>query len=349
MRRHLQRTVLLAKYDTWLKAQSTTKREDGVRINDMLADQPHWENMEHFVRMLEPMVKLLRITDGEQFHMGKLMPAQAAAMEIIRTLNQWLSEEEQARLEERWLHRTKQSHTIFQGAAFLLDPEYNSVDHGELAMQDFRALAIKVLKDLREVALAEQQLAKYLMGEHPFLLSDKVMWTNAGTMPPHHWWAVYGKGLPALQKVAIISHSQTSSASACERSWSTHDLIHNKKRNRLNHANVKMLVNCHANRRYLKHMKDPKQSPTYVPWGFVTAVSGIKDTSWITSLLEAEVEEDSDVEDEGSDGEEEIDSGEGDVCDDLEPPAAAGRASPQVVDSDSDEDATTDGDSDSDT
>jgi len=39
--------------------------------------------------------------------------------------------------------------------------------------------------------------------------------------------------VPELQKVAVRTLSQVTSASACERNWSTFDLIHTKKLNRL--------------------------------------------------------------------------------------------------------------------
>jgi len=43
----------------------------------------------------------------------------------------------------------------------------------------------------------------------------------------------FGAHVPDLQKVAVRVLSQVSSASACERNWSTFDFIHSKKRNRL--------------------------------------------------------------------------------------------------------------------
>jgi len=43
----------------------------------------------------------------------------------------------------------------------------------------------------------------------------------------------FGAHVPDLQRVAVRVLSQVSSASACERNWSTFEFIHTKKRNRL--------------------------------------------------------------------------------------------------------------------
>ena len=60
----------------------------------------------------------------------------------------------------------------------------------------------------------------------------------AKTMPAHRWWTAFGSGTPELQAVATRVLSQCVSASACERSWSTFDFVHTKKRNRLSSKKV---------------------------------------------------------------------------------------------------------------
>jgi hypothetical protein len=65
------------------------------------------------------------------------------------------------------------------------------------------------------------------------------------------WWLDHGRayGYEDLAYVAIRVLSQTTSATGCERNWSTFGLIHTKQRNRLKSARLEKLVFCHYNMR----------------------------------------------------------------------------------------------------
>lgn len=56
------------------------------------------------------------------------------------------------------------------------------------------------------------------------------------------WWDQYGYFWPELRYVAMRILAQPSSASSCERNWSTYDFIHNKRRNKLTLARADDLV-----------------------------------------------------------------------------------------------------------
>lgn len=58
------------------------------------------------------------------------------------------------------------------------------------------------------------------------------------------WWELYRNWSLTLQTLAIRILSQTSSASACERNWSTFALVHTKQRNRLAYSRLEKLVFC---------------------------------------------------------------------------------------------------------
>ncbi|GAU37060.1 hypothetical protein TSUD_274210 [Trifolium subterraneum] len=61
-------------------------------------------------------------------------------------------------------------------------------------------------------------------------------------MDPSEWWLLYGYSAPELQKIAIRVLSQTTSASNCERNWSTFSYIHTKTRNRLKYQKLQKHV-----------------------------------------------------------------------------------------------------------
>nr|XP_011468583.1 PREDICTED: protein LTV1 homolog [Fragaria vesca subsp. vesca] len=59
---------------------------------------------------------------------------------------------------------------------------------------------------------------------------------------PVFWWEKYGTQTPELMNFATRVLSLTCSASGCERNWSTFEMIHTKKRNRLEHKRLHALV-----------------------------------------------------------------------------------------------------------
>ncbi|GBG70784.1 hypothetical protein CBR_g8082 [Chara braunii] len=69
------------------------------------------------------------------------------------------------------------------------------------------------------------------------------------------WWLTYGKRHPALTKIVVKVLSMWTTASPCERNWSTFDLIHSKRRNLLSPENLEMLVFIHRNKKLLRMSK----------------------------------------------------------------------------------------------
>ena len=78
---------------------------------------------------------------------------------------------------------------------------------------------------------------------------------------PVMWWETFGTATPNLMKLAIRVLSQGSSASACERNWSTFSLLHTRRRNRLSPCHVEKLVYLHTNLRLLKRIKERRYTP----------------------------------------------------------------------------------------
>eukprot|EP00965_Chrysotila_dentata_P139910 4625450-Pleurochrysis_carterae.AAC.1 len=82
---------------------------------------------------------------------------------------------------------------------------------------------------------------------------------NAKTMPPAQLWAIYGKHLPHICRVAERVPAQPVSASAAERNWSIYGQIMSKVRKRLGHGVADKLVYCHET----IHLTNKLQSASY--------------------------------------------------------------------------------------
>lgn len=66
--------------------------------------------------------------------------------------------------------------------------------------------------------------------------------------------------------VCHLAKLQVSSASSCERNWSSYEFIHSKKRNRLNTERAEKLVYVHSNLRLLSRFTDPTQAERLAAW-----------------------------------------------------------------------------------
>ncbi|XP_047163320.1 uncharacterized protein LOC124833007 [Vigna umbellata] len=59
---------------------------------------------------------------------------------------------------------------------------------------------------------------------------------------PGEWWDMFGDGTPELKRFAIRILSLTCSSSGCERNWSSFEMVHTKRRNRLHQKKMNDLV-----------------------------------------------------------------------------------------------------------
>ena len=103
--------------------------------------------------------------------------------------------------------------------------------------------------------MIELQLAAYRNKEG--LFSDPISMRLAKELSPSAWWVRYGGGIPQLQTLAIKVLSQVTVASACERSWSTFEFVHNKLRNRLKVERATDLVFIFSSLRLKDKIFDP--------------------------------------------------------------------------------------------
>ncbi|GBG77235.1 hypothetical protein CBR_g23563 [Chara braunii] len=92
---------------------------------------------------------------------------------------------------------------------------------------------------------------------------DKKMWEedeveDVDTISLLEWWATHGGDAPKLQAIAIKVMGMWSTATPAERNWSSMDLVHSKRRNRLKPATVEKLVYIHWNMNLLRASKNLK-------------------------------------------------------------------------------------------
>jgi hypothetical protein len=151
------------------------------------------------------------------------------------------------------LKRWEMLHSVLHAAGFVLDPKYQTYDqHGnEEVMAGFWKVVEKLVPNESHGKIANQR-AKYRAREGLFGLPVAIR--AATEMTPYEWWLEFGASCPELQSVAVKVLSQCTAASACERSWSTFDFVHTKRRNRLTAERSSDLVFVFSNLRMLDKM-----------------------------------------------------------------------------------------------
>lgn len=293
----LQQIVVTSEYST-TKFKKTTNNgaeldHTGGTIlgaNDLvkviiLDEEGFWKPLVAALKIMVPIVKLLRLMDGNAPAMGKIYPKMAEVRKHIESSSiSWKVEALRAH-DRRWAYLKSDMHL----AGYALDPEYmenhmnDEVQTALITVTERMALRSEVNRLVTEgdpeaftsltiesdcvqklAGDAMMQLATYQDQEGVF--GKQFVRKHAKEMPPAKWWDKYGKAVPLLCSVACSVLAQPVCASAAERNWSIYGSIKNEKRTRLKHTTSDCLVYCHeALHLRIKLQKSGYKEPT-VKW-----------------------------------------------------------------------------------
>jgi hypothetical protein len=227
--------------------------------------------------MMTPIVKLLRLMDGEKPAMGKVYDRMFMIGNKIDERDiSWKTKASKIHT-ERWEYL----HSDMHAAGYALDPEFMSMasDMDEATQSGVISIIEKLCLRDEMAATADAseantlttesanvqvrivktmtELATYQQGEGVF--TKAYVLASAKSMAPATWWATYGKHLPYLSSVARRVLAQPVCASAAERNWSVYGTIKTAARGRMGHAVADKLVYCHE----ALHMQSKLQKAGY--------------------------------------------------------------------------------------
>ncbi|OIT05564.1 hypothetical protein A4A49_29924 [Nicotiana attenuata] len=194
------------------------KESAGKEVARIILSYSFWNNVLHALKIGGPLVKVLRLVDGEaKPSMGYLYEAMDRAKETIQA--SFSDEQKYAKHEKNSL--AKEVWTGFHQVVIKLNPD----------------------EDLQEKIV--DQLATYKAAEGLFKLRLAIKQRTTKSPGDQDQ---YGVETPELQTFAIKVLSLTCSSSGCERNWSVFEHIHTKKRNRLTLKRLHNLVFIKYNR-----------------------------------------------------------------------------------------------------
>lgn len=245
----------------------TTRQAAADEHKSTILSASHWKVVDQALEMCEPIIKLLRNADSDVPTTGKIHYYAYKVKQHLAAAGAGVPAPVMAEVRRIWDARWKFMDSPLHGAAYCLEPEFLS-DVG-LYLGNTRDSCVQNLIAVIDQMLPEEERQAARMSYASFRAQEGIFGSaaaveDAGSMPAHQWWEMYGCGHPELQKVAVRLLAQVSSACSCERAWSAYDFIHNKRRNRLTPARARDLVFVFTNGRLAEKMETAEES--FVGW-----------------------------------------------------------------------------------
>ncbi|XP_054791788.1 uncharacterized protein LOC129297479 [Prosopis cineraria] len=196
-----------------------SKTQAGIIVTAIILDNGFWGNCLEIVKVVSPLIKLLRIVDSDE---KPSLPSvyegmQRAKKEIKATFNNKRDyyKPYTSIIQARW---DKHFKTNLYAAAYLLNPAFlydgNFVHKRRLMDAMLDVFESNESEEIDYIVMMKQ-LSLYRDRKESF---DKTSCERAAQkLDPYEWWSFYGGSVPELQTLAMRILSQTSSSSGCER------------------------------------------------------------------------------------------------------------------------------------
>ncbi|XP_057864954.1 uncharacterized protein LOC131072720 [Cryptomeria japonica] len=229
--------------ERWLQS-SYCRKPEAEKVVKAVFDDRYAKLMEEIINLSEPLVRVLRMVDGDKSPIGYLYEAMDKAKEAIQHL--YGSERTKYEpiwriIDQRW---NRQLHQHIHAAAYYFNPKFFysrnfKIDEEVQLGLDTCIQRLVLDENIQDIIVDELQ--RYKKEDGP-LFSSPIGIRKRDTLLLDLWWEDYGATTPNLQKLAIRILSQPCSASSCECNWSVFEAIHTKKRNRLTQKRLNDLV-----------------------------------------------------------------------------------------------------------
>ncbi|KAJ0102967.1 hypothetical protein Patl1_05100 [Pistacia atlantica] len=206
-----------------------------------------WKSAHEAVSMTEPLVKMLRIVDGDMPAMGYIYEGIERAKLSIQAYYKGVEEKYMPIwniIDRRW---NVQLLPPLHAAAAFLNPSifYNPNFKIDLKMRNgFQEAMVKLATTDKEKIEITKEHPLYINAQGALGTDFAIMGRTLNA--PGDWWASYGYEIPTLQRAAIRILSQPCSSHWCRWNWSTFESVHSKKRNKVELEKFNDLVFVHC-------------------------------------------------------------------------------------------------------
>ncbi|KAL8462862.1 hypothetical protein ACS0TY_032939 [Phlomoides rotata] len=205
--RHILHSMFTS--EEWMESPYS-KKPEGFTVVDSISSQSFWSSCALISRLIDPLLRLLRIVSSER------MPAMgfvyAGLYRVKETIKKELVDKEKylvywSIIDRRWeqLHR----HPL-HAAGFYLNPKYFYSLEGDAHLH-IRSLVYDCIEKLVPEAKTQDKIMKETASYHGGAgdFGRKMAVRARDTLLPSEWWLTYGGGCPNLARLAIRILSQT--------------------------------------------------------------------------------------------------------------------------------------------
>ncbi|GBG82790.1 hypothetical protein CBR_g36321 [Chara braunii] len=212
---------------------------------ELIRDPAWWLTVERACTLLEPVFALMKNMDRDG-RMGMQVWSLGITLEkrmVVLPMDCETREFVMAKVK----HHVRMMALPVHAAAWMLHPLHRSprlfddMDSEEIAntLTHFASVHPKNSKEYKE---CWKSLKSFHHMDPEWFGKNSEEALTGGHVSMAQWWLTYLKRHPTLTKIAVKVLSMWTTASPCERNWSTFDLIHSKRRNLLSPENLEMLA-----------------------------------------------------------------------------------------------------------
>jgi hypothetical protein len=268
----LRQAITCTDYVNWEKG--LTDKDEKARaqcIREVVADDDKFDTLKRIVDALTPVYRLLRLVDGYTPAVGKIyyksskIDSHLADLATKNPDDPWCAE-----LHNFWVRDWGYMHVDLHSLGYCVDPGYHScMDQMDPDVwTEFIRCATRMLKAAppERGFTIEQVTVEYASYQNLTGSFNSKIIALAKSQPSHLWWQQWGKATPALQYCAMRGLAQTVSASCSEQAWSEYDLVHCRRRNRLEKAYASNLTRGHNQARLIRRMSKVAYTQKFIEW-----------------------------------------------------------------------------------
>ncbi|XP_017423543.2 uncharacterized protein LOC108332746 [Vigna angularis] len=229
--------------EEWKTSKFGTSQE-GRKVEHVVLDSRFWKNVSTCLKVVAPLMVVLILVDSDvKPAMGFIYEEMDCAKEKIKSNfnNIKKSYEEVWRIiDARWdNHRPLHTVSYYLNPHFHYEPNFRCEDGGEVKEGLYICMR-RLIPDMAERKKINLQIVEFHYARGLFGMEDAKECRKE--LNPGEWWEMFGDGTIELKRFAIRILSLTCSSSGCEHNWSSFEMVHTKRRNRLHKKRMNDLV-----------------------------------------------------------------------------------------------------------
>jgi hypothetical protein len=219
-------------------------------VKRIIHDEDNTQTMKMCINVLEPAVRLLRMTDTKLgATLGKVYGYMLQLDEHLREKIDGLDDNIRTKIHAMFMARWEYFHVPAMTAAYRFEPEFCQPKFDPKEKLEVNKVLRQMATEEHPYAAIVTQLADYVealsVGSHD--LTEEIAFSPAAKkLASYKWVDTFMAPWPDVCWAAKRLVAMTCSASGCEDSWSVEAWIHSKKRNRLGQKTVERLVRAHT-------------------------------------------------------------------------------------------------------